>query len=204
MNSIRFVKKNRTYNAYLDDEYLGAVYSSELDKLGVDISEEYEFYAELSDQDVYFIRDKVYNRAFNKAYGYLTANECSENVIRHKLKMKQFPEQTIDDVIEMLYEYNYLDEARFVESFTRSYIRSKSRSLIERELGNRDIDASQYKDVIDRVYMDENLSEDDVIKLLLEKKYKNQNLEDIKVKRRALSYLFRHGFTYDKINNYLT
>ena len=58
--------------------------------------------------------------------------------------------------------------------------------------------------MIDDVYADENVTEEDVIRGLLEKKYRNMDLDDIKIKRRAISFLSRHGFTYDKINNYLT
>ena len=118
--------------------------------------------------------------------------------------MKGFSETIVEDVIAVLYESKYLDDGRFVESYTRTYIRSKSRSLIEREIQSRGVEASDYRHIIDDVYSDEGVTEDDVIKDLLEKKYKNLDLNDIRIKRRAIAFLSRHGFTYDKINNYLT
>ena len=58
--------------------------------------------------------------------------------------------------------------------------------------------------MIDSVYEDEDITEDDVIEILLNKKFTKEQLTDIKIKRRAMSYLARHGFSYEAINNYLT
>lgn len=204
MESIRFVKRNKLYFAYHCDAFLGGIYINEFDSLGLDRPQDTEVYIDVTDDIIQQIRDKVYSRAFNKAVSYAAVSECSQNVIRNKLRLKSFPDDVIDAVIETMYEYNYLNDRRFVESYTRSYIHTKSRQLIERELSDRAIDASSYSDTIDEVYMDENITDDYIIQELLNKKYKNQDLEDQRVKKRAILYLIRHGFTYDKINNHLT
>ena len=150
------------------------------------------------------IKEKVYDRAYNKAIGYVSTTECSADTIRTKLRMKRFPDQIIDQVIDVMNEYGYLSDSRFVESYVRSYIRKKSRRLIEKEISDRGIDYLKYQEIIDNVYQDEGISEEDVIEGLINKKFRDQDLKDIKVKKRFMSYMMRHGFGYDKINNYLT
>ncbi len=205
MNSIRFVLYNKTYLAYLNEEYIGGIYKSEFKNFGLNVPEAREFYInDISDETITMIKEKVYDRAYNKAIGYVSTTECSADTIRTKLRMKRFPEQIIDQVIDVMIEYGYLSDSRFVESFVRSYIRKKSRRLIEKEISDRGIDCSKYQELIDNVYQDEGISEEDVIEGLINKKFRDQDLRDIKVKKRFMSYMMRHGFGYDKINNYLT
>ena len=205
MNTVRSKKKGKQYKIYVNDIYLGSIFKAVFERLGIDAPEsDDEFYTFDSDSEVCAIRDLIYDRAYQKSIGYLATAEYPAGVIKNKLYMKGFSETIVEDVIAVLYESKYLDDGRFVESYTRTYIRSKSRSLIEREIQSRGVEASDYRHIIDNVYSDEGVTEDDVIKDLLEKKYKNLDLNDIRIKRRAIAFLSRHGFTYDKINNYLT
>ncbi len=159
---------------------------------------------DISDVIIEDIEEVIFLRAFDKSLDYLSRMEMSASGIRSKLRLKDYSDSIIDRVIDELYARNYLNESRFVESYVRSYIRSKSRSLIERELDNSGIEVSDYIGVIDSVYEDEDITEDDVIEILLNKKFTKEQLTDIKIKRRAMSYLARHGFSYEAINNYLT
>jgi len=205
MNTVRCKQKGKQYKIYVNDIYLGFLFKADFERIGLDAPKsEEEFFTFDSDNEVIAIRDIIYDRAYQKSIGYLATAEYPAGVIKNKLYMKGFSESIVDEVISVLYESKYLDDGRFVESYTRTYIRSKSRELIEREIQARGVDASQYRDMIDDVYADENVTEEDVIRGLLEKKYRNMDLDDIKIKRRAISFLSRHGFTYDKINNYLT
>jgi len=205
MNTVRCKVKGKQYKIYINDIYTGYIFKSDFERLGLLCPEgEDEIFTFDSDREVTDIRDLIYSRAYQKAIGYLATAQYPSSVIRNKLYLKGFSESIVDDVIEVLYESRYLDDGRFVESYTRTYIRSKSRELIEREIEARGVEASQYKEIIDEVYTDEDVTEEAVIKGLLEKKYKGLDINDIKIKRRAISFLSRRGFTYDKINNYLT
>lgn len=159
---------------------------------------------DISDAIVEDIEELIYLRAFDKSLDYLSRSEVSASGIRSKLRLKDYSDGIIDRVIEELYSRNYLNDNRFVESYVRSYMRSKSKRLIVKELENIGIDISECSDAIDGVYEDEGITEDEVIEELLRKKYTKEQLTDIKVKRRAMSYLARHGFSFDAINNYLT
>ncbi len=205
MGSLKFTKKDKSYYTYFEEEYIGFIYFRDFDKFGLTACSEQEFYIEdASEECLEEIRDEVINKAFNKALSLVSSRECSAYIIRDKLKRKFFPDYAIDDVIKMMYEYNYLNDERFVESYVRSYMLTKSRNMIIRELEDRGINVSEYTEVIDGVYNDECIDEEDAIEKLLEKRFRGQDLSDEKVRRRAVAYLQRHGFGYDKIKLYLT
>ena len=103
-----------------------------------------------------------------------------------------------------MYEYNYIDDRRYAEAFARSYIKSKSKSLIKKELEMKGVSFDGFDELIDRVYEDEGINEDKAIEELLRKKFSGQDMNDEKVKRRAMGLLVRHGFSFEKINNHLT
>ena len=205
MGSLKFTKKDKSYYTYFEEEYIGFIYFRDFDKFGLTAGSEQEFYIEdVSEECLEGIRDEVINKAFNRALSLASSRECSEYIIRDKLKRKSFPDYAIDDVIKMMYEYNYLNDERFVESYVRSYMLTKSRNMIIRELEGRGINVSEYSEVIDGVYNDECIDEEDAIEKLLDKRFRGQDLSDEKVRRRAANYLQRHGFGYDKIKLYLT
>ncbi|MCR5215138.1 MAG: recombination regulator RecX [Eubacterium sp.] len=205
MNVLKVLKKEKSYYIYLEDYFLGILYYKDFSKLGLKAENSSEFYIEdVSDEKIELLKNEVVSKGFNKAVTIATARECSGSIIREKLKLKKFPEYAIEDVVELMYSYNYLNDERFVESYVRSYMLSKSRRMIEKELEDRKIDVSLYQEVISGVYRDEGLEESDTIEKLLDKKFRGQDMSDEKVRRRAYSYLMRHGFGYDKIKLYLT
>ena len=205
MSSLRIVKKNKSYSVYHDDSYIGFIYKKDFKDLAIRFSEEGEFFIEdTSPETIEDIKALIIRRAFDKAVGYATVSECSSGIIRNKLRMKYYPDYAIDACIEMMYDYNYINDERFVESYTRCYLNSKSRYLIERELETKGIDLSDKKHILDEVYAEIELSDEDIIASLVERKFRGQDINDEKVRRRVVSFLIRHGFTFDKINNYLT
>ena len=212
-NTVRLVipKRNKYYKTYINDAFVGCLYLRDFENVGLKKPSECKetedgeiIYYDIPDVVVEDIEDVIYLRAFDKAVDLLSRIEMSASGIRTKLRLKDYSDGIIDKVIDELYSRNYLNDFRFVESYVRSYMRSKSRSLIVRELENIGIDTSECSAVIDGVYEDENVTEDSVVEELLSKKFTKEQLTDIKVKRRAMSYLARHGFSYDVINNYLT
>ena len=207
MKTLKLLRKDKSYLVYdtSDETYLGFIYYKDFGKLGLKPENESEFYiSDVSDPVLENLKNEIVNKGFNKAITIATSRECSGKMIREKLKAKKFPEYAIDDVIQLMNSYNYLSDERFVESYVRSYMMTKSRRLLEKELEDRGIDVSLYEEVISGVYRDEGIEESDTIEKLLDKKFRGQDLTDEKIRRRACSFLMRHGFSYDKIKLYLT
>ena len=118
--------------------------------------------------------------------------------------MNDYSSVAIERVIESLYKSKFLDDRRYAEAFIRSYSSTKGRKLMETELLHKNISSDVINDAFDAFYEDEDYDEDEVIRSILDKKYKGADLSDIKTKTKVLSYFMRKGFSVDKVNNHLT
>lgn len=211
---LRLIQSNRFryYRAYIAEVYIGPVYSNDLKKAEIDEDEmcasqegsETVYTADITEAEGERLYSIVYSKAFDKYAALLAGAEYSAFDIRYKMKRKDYCEKVIDDVIETLYKERYLDDRRYAESYIRSYSRSKSRGLIVRELEYKGIGGDWLDDVLDEVYEDEEIDKNEVIKALIEKNYRGQDLKDEKVKRRVAAFLMRKGFSFSDINSYLT
>ena len=207
MISVRLVRFGKAFKAYSDDEYMGIIYKADFEKLGLDIdaktlSKESEH--EIADDRLDVLKDIVTYHAFDKAVAYAATTECCESDVRFRLRFRDYPDYAIDGTVELMYEYNYIDDRRYAEAYARTYALSKSKSLIIKELEMKDVSFDGMYELIDGVYEDEDISEDKAIEELLRKRFSGQDMNDEKVKRRAMGLLVRHGFSFEKINNHLT
>ena len=211
---LRLIQSNRFkyYRAYIDEVYIGPVYSNDLKKAEIDQDEmsqaqegsETILTAEIEDAEGERLYSVVYSKAVEKYAALLAGAEYSAFDIRFKMKQKNYSERIIDEVIDTLYRERYLDDKRYAESYIRSYSKSKSRTLIIKELEYKGIEGDWLYDILDEVYEDEGIDKEEVIRTLIEKNYRGQDLKDEKVKRRVAAFLMRKGFSFSDINSYLT
>ncbi len=86
--------------------------------------------------------------AFDRAAGYLAIQPRTEKEIREYLKKKEYSQSQIDDAIEKLREYRYLDDVAYGVSFIRQaagkgWGRNKiDRSLMEKGVSRSDCEAA--------------------------------------------------------------
>ncbi|MCR5367614.1 MULTISPECIES: regulatory protein RecX [Eubacterium] len=182
----------------IDDEYIGFVYQSDINEYDLNDG---------TDIDITKVEDLhslIFKRTYKKALSYLERSEYCASEIRFKLKMNDYSSVAIERVIESLYKSKFLDDRRYAEAFIRSYSSTKGRKLMETELLHKNISSDVINDAFDAFYEDEDYDEDEVIRSILDKKYKGADLSDIKTKTKVLSYFMRKGFSVDKVNNHLT
>ncbi len=182
----------------IDDEYIGFVYQSDINEYDLNDG---------TDIDITKVEDLhslIFKRTYKKALSYLERSEYCASEIRFKLKMNDYSTVAIERVIESLYKSKFLDDRRYAEAFIRSYSSTKGRKLMETELLHKNISSDVINDAFDAFYEDEDYDEDEVIRSILDKKYKGADLSDIKTKTKVLSYFMRKGFSVDKVNNHLT
>lgn len=182
----------------IDDEYIGFVYQSDINQYDLNDG---------TDIDITKVEDLhslIFKRTYKKALSYLERSEYCASEIRFKLKMNDYSSVPIERVIESLYKSKFLDDKRYAEAFIRSYSSTKGRKLMETELLHKNISSDVINDAFDPFYEDEDYDEDEVIRSILDKKYKGADLSDIKTKTKVLSYFMRKGFSVDKVNNHLT
>ena len=98
-------------------------------------------------------RNEVYEKAKDAALTYLSYGMRTEKQMRTKLKEKGFDKEQdtciIDDVIDFLKEYKFLDDEKYAVSYIE-YAQAKGHGMIKikSELKNRGIDSFVIEDAV--------------------------------------------------------
>lgn len=129
------------------------------------------------------------------ALWHLGQRDHSEQELRTKLGRKTDQQQWIDRIILECYEYNYLNDQRFVDSFIRaSQNKNYGIARIKRDLKQKGITTAIIEKTIaenDYDYMSSILS-------LLNKKYSTQ-ITNPSIKQKAMVFLQNKGHSFDDI-----
>ena len=134
---------------------------------------------------------------FDRALIYLEKNMKTEKGIRDYLKQKGFLPQSIDNAVDKLKEYGYINDENFTECYIRTYGNKKGRKKIKYELISKGVDIN----LID-VKIEELVDEDEEINSCKElfRKYMKNKQFDLKTKQKAVAHLVSKGFTFNVIN----
>ncbi len=117
---------------------------------------------------------------------------------------------SIKNIISRLRSYDYLDDRKYAEAFLLSRREQKplGRSRIARELSIRGIEPGLIEEVMNASYSKQ--EEDNTLERALEKKYRSFSSKidpaigiDAKILARLYNYLFRLGFSPEKIQRTL-
>ena len=129
------------------------------------------------------------------AFWHLGRRDHSEHELRSKLARKTDNQQWIESVINECYEYRYLDDDRYVESFLRS-AQNKGYGLnrIQRDLQLKGIPTKQCS---------EHFQENDFDYInsatqLLQKRYQ-ERIENAHLKQKVMAFLQNKGHTFEHI-----
>ncbi len=145
------------------------------------------------------IRDEEQNKANNYAISLLSYRSRSEKEIENKMKGKGYDLDIIEDTLNFLRKYNYINDKNFAHEFTMEKSKKYGRKRIKIELGQKGISDNIVDNVIDNI--DEG-GEYDLALELANKKMKSYINDDRKAVYRKLgAFLGRRGFDYDIIRN---
>lgn len=137
------------------------------------------------------LKEVVGKRAKKRALHILEQMDRTEQQLREKLLLSEYPECCIDDAIEYVKSFHYLDDQRYAENFTRYKKEKFSRQQIKQKLMMKGIAREIVSDAVDTEYdVDESVH----IRSLLEKKHFSREEADEGEFRRVYNYLLRRGF----------
>lgn len=195
--TVTLIKKGRRMfdYIYIDGEYFTKIDREVLAisgiKEGENISE-----SELSD----LVRRSEEKRAKDKAFNLLSYRDHSKKELEDKLK-REYSEESAKAVADKMEDLGLIDDENFARRYAKELLYSKHYSArkAEYELTLKGIDRET------AAYIIENEAPDAVsqVKILIEKKYKNIN-SDEKIKRRAIAFLQRYGYSWDDIKKALS
>lgn len=189
-------KKRR--KVYIDGQYAFPLYLSELRKYNIETGTTLE-------ENVYDDICSLLMRRVRERILYLIADyDRSEQNIRQKISMAGYRGSFVDDAIDSLKEYGYIDDLRFARYYAESMRDTKGRSAfaISRSLYEKGIS----RDVIDTVMGELDIDEEaQILKALSSKGYNEDNIRQIddKERHKLISFLMRKGFSYDLISIYV-
>ena len=169
------------------------VYQSDLRKYGIKESEEFQ-------DDIYekFIKETLIPRARKKALDILSRADCSEADLRKKLYFHNYLPDVIEDAIDYVKKFNYINDERYAENYFNYKSKSKSICQIKMELISKGIDSG----IIENLPIDDR-SDEEALYNLLKKKIKNPEEMDENKIRKVYAYLYRKGFNTELISSAL-
>lgn len=138
----------------------------------------------------------VGKRAKKRALHLLEQMDRTEQQLREKLMASEYPVRCIEDAIEYVKRFHYLDDERYARTFTRYKKNKMSRQQIKLKLMSKGV----ARDVISNAIEDEYDTDESVqIRSLLEKKrFASENADESEF-RRTYNYLLRRGFRSNDI-----
>lgn len=164
-------------------------YRSEIRKFDLYDDEEIteESYEEL-------MKDYIEKRAKKKAMDLLIRSDKTEKELRDKLKRECYPEFIIDNTIDFLNSYHYINEDNHLETYIRYHGKGKSRILLKQELKKKGFDSEKIG-----YYLDEYHDEESELQTLIRKKAPNLADMSKEEREKLCKQLYRKGFSTSDI-----
>ncbi len=154
--------------------------------------------SEVDDSLLMDIETKVaLEKAFEYSIKYLARYAVSVKKMRQKLYEKEYTKQVVDNTIQKLIEYKYLDDFAFAENLVARKSGKLGKHRLKAELINKGIAS----DIIEQVL--ESLDKDDMFESAMavaNKWYRSHSLESLEDNQKFLRFMAYRGFDYDLIN----
>ena len=196
ITSIEELDKSRV-KVYIDEQFAFVLYKGELRSMGLKQN------SAITEHQLFQITSEILpKRAKKRAMNLLQKRQYTEKQLRDKLKQGLYQEEVIDDAVEYVKSFHYIDDLRFASDYILYYSEYRSRGRIENDLIKKGID----RDVILKAYAlteekDNLTDEQDLIRKELEKKHFHIDEADFAQKQKIIGYLYRKGFRLENIRN---
>lgn len=189
------LSKSRS-KVYIDQEFAFVLYKGELRLYHIKESEE------LRPEDYRTIMQEVLpKRAKLRAMNLLQGREYTTSQLRTKLQQGYYPPEIIEQAIEYVAGFHYIDDFRYAVDYITYHENSRSRRRIEQDLQGKGISSA----TIEEAWQSwrENGGEQDeqsMIRELLRKKHYDAAEEtDWKERQKIYAFLARKGFSQEAI-----
>lgn len=143
-------------------------------------------------------------RAKLRSMNLLKSRTYTEHQLREKLRQGFYPESAIDEAVEYVRSFRYIDDRQYAKDYIVYYSESRSKGQIVQDLLKRGIG----KELISTVYEEDLEGEElpDEIALMekwIRKKNYDRDSADYKERQKMGAFLYRKGFSMEKIEKVL-
>jgi len=139
-------------------------------------------------------RDGNQEEALDRALKFLSYRARSEAEVRIKLVHLGYPQKIIEATLEKLRSLKLLDDEVFARSWTLGRVEGRGYGplRVERELRQKGIAKNLIREILEETFMVQQGR--DKARALLGRRFKNKDLRDVKIFRRAVAFLQRRGY----------
>lgn len=192
ITEIKKIGRGDRYSIFIDDVFDGTLEAEILVKhklkTGDEIGEEQWRQIKLENGKL---------SAFSRAVGYIEKSLKTQKQLQTYLKEKGFLQESIDDAVQKLREYGYIDDKVYAENYIKTYKDKKGKIKLKFDLLSKGVAADVIEEALQE-FVDEDEQYAACEKLL--KKYVKNKPQDIKLKSKAYAHLFSKGFSGDIIS----
>lgn len=176
---------------YIDEEFVANLDTQTL------LENRFDVGREIDDEDLHeIIILSNEKRAKDKALYLITYRDHSKKELTDKIR-RTCDEASAEKAVERMEELGLVDDESYARRYAQQIIFSKhiSKKGASYELARKGIDKELANEILDEIEVDSK----EQIRLVIEKKYRNIN--DEKIKRRAVSALQRLGYGWEDIKS---
>lgn len=190
---------NKKVRVFIDNEFAFVLYKGELRLYRIQEGEE------IGEGEYLEIMEMILpKRAKLRSMNLLKSRAYTEKQLRDKLIQGEYGENIIEEAIDYVRSYGYIDDRKYAEDFISCHMGDRSRKKIELDLYRRGIDRKIIKEIMERM-MEEGEGPDEflAVQKFLDKKNFDPNTAGNKEKQKMLAFLYRKGFNMDIIRRVL-
>ncbi len=181
----------------LEDAEQFPLYQKEI--AAYDLKEGQELSKEASNE---IFKELLPKRCRARAMHLLEQMDRTEYQLREKLRQSYYPAPIIDDAIEYVKGYHYIDDFRYAGMYLKDYASSKSMRQMKQELYKKGIAKEIVEQAAVEAEADEDFPDEETqIRNLLEKKHYDPATKDRKEQQRIYAFLARRGFDASAIRH---
>lgn len=185
--------KSKKYRILTDADICFVLYKGEKDRYSLDVG------TELSDEMWLEIRNGILvKRAKKRAMYLLEKMDRTEKQLRDKLAESGYSGDLIDEAVEYVRSYHYIDDRRYARNYIRYRQESKSRILLKNELLQKGVSSHIVDEAMEEEY---HVDPCDLINRWLEKKDCPRAGENPAKERKICQFLMRKGFSWEDIRS---
>ena len=172
-----------------------------------------EFAFGISDFDLYTLRlskgDEITEEKMAEIESVIDIDKCknyaidlvsrkmyTEKEIRVKMKQKEFSQTAIDNVVDILKEYGYINDEAYATIYCEHYMQKYGVKKLEFELKNKGVSS----EIIENALL--GVKNDDTLEEMIRKKVGTKEL-DFKEYSKIVRHFLSKGFEYDAIQEIL-
>ena len=179
---------------FIDGEFAFVLYKGELRDYKIKAGEEL---AESAYEEI--TGTLLVKRARLRAMNLLQKKDYTEKQLRDKLAEGMYSSDLVDNAIDYVKSYRYLDDDRYARDYITYHMETRSRQRIIQDLAQKGISKDQLETILEELYGDEESDlENEQIGRLLIKKHFDPSM-DFKEKQKIAAFLMRKGYSMSNI-----